>query len=86
MLLKKSEVYERIKEAGLQGEDAEKAMDFLIYYGVLGVLSGGSAVYIYDVGYDIKQLNIRAKRQKENVSYSINPGFAPALGVQQTLH
>ncbi len=66
--------------AGIQQTDVEKVVDFLLYYGILGVKSAGDHVhYIYSVNYDLKILKIRAARRGTFV-YVMNPAFVPALG------
>jgi hypothetical protein len=69
-----------VKSAGIEAADVEKVIDFLLYYGILGVRSSNDQVhYIYSVNYDLKFLKIRAARDRAFL-YVINPAFTPALG------
>lgn len=75
-----SQIEALITSAGIQHTDVEKVIDFLLYYGILGVKSSGDQVhYIYSVNYDLKILKIRAARRGTFV-YVMNPAFVPALG------
>jgi hypothetical protein len=73
-----------IAGAGISGNNLGKVIDFLLYYGILGVKSETDQVhYIYSVNYDLKILKIRAARECRFV-YVINPAFMPALGTTQS--
>jgi hypothetical protein len=74
-----------IIEAGIEESDVERVIDFLLYYGILGVKTiSGEDCYIYDVNYDLKILNIRILRGEEQSAYVMNPAFRPALGIHRT--
>lgn len=82
--LDQSQIEALIVGAGIGGEDVGKVIDFLLYYGILGVKSGTDQVhYIYSVNYDLKILKIRASRERQFV-YVINPAFMPALGTTES--
>jgi hypothetical protein len=51
-----------LAEAGIDQQDREKVVDFLLYYGVLGTRLGDNDHFIYSVNYDLKVLKIRAQR------------------------
>lgn len=73
-----------VKSAGIEAADVERVIDFLLYYGILGVRSGNDQVhYIYSVNYDLKILKIRAARDRAFL-YVINPAFTPALGTTES--
>ncbi len=72
-----------ISEAGIDHNDIERVVDFLLYYGIVGVKSAeGEDVYIYNVNYDLKVLQIRAARGNDSTRYVMNPAFRPALGIK----
>ena len=55
---------------------------FLLYFGFFGVRIGtGDTNYIFDVGYDMKRLEIPVTKGGSAVQYVLNPAFWPALGV-----
>lgn len=69
-------------EAKVDVQDQDKLIDFLIYYGVLGLKTETEVVYIYDVSYDLRKLSIRINRSNGNATFGINPAFWPALNIQ----
>jgi hypothetical protein len=70
-----------LAEAGIDQQDREKVVDFLLYYGVLGTRLGDNDHFIYSVNYDLKVLKIRAQRLQGTADYVVNPAFWPALGI-----
>lgn len=71
-----------MKEAKIDDTDAVRVLDFLLYYGVLGLRTDEADFFIFDVAYDLKPLKIRASRAGACVRYLINPAFGPALGIK----
>jgi hypothetical protein len=80
--LTKEDLVKIFVEAGIEVSEHDKIRDFLIYHGVLGLQIGDDAQYIFDVGYDPKPMQIRAKRAGNNVRFIINPAFTPALEIR----
>lgn len=78
----KLELVTMLNGADIQSADVDKIIDFLLYYGVLGVTSNGATYYIYDVNYDSKILRIRSNQAGSNIRYVINPAFWPALSIK----
>jgi hypothetical protein len=70
-------------KANVDESDCYKVIEFLLYYGVLGLRVKGSDQYIFNVHYDPKILQIRAELNGKDAHYVINPAFCPALGIQQ---
>jgi hypothetical protein len=70
-----------IIETGISEQDVPKIIDFLLYYGVLGLMIDGEAQFIYDVKYDLKILKIRADRAGEHAIFVLNKAFWAALSV-----
>ena len=72
-------------EHELPTEKYAEVIGFLLYFGFFGLKVAGSApLYIFDVGYDMKQLVVREKKQGTSLEYALNPAFWPALGVGPT--
>lgn len=70
------------EEHDLSSEKYGDVISFLIYFGFLGIMVGGSdPMYIYDVAYDTKRLDIQVQKHKNRLEYVLNPAFWPALGV-----
>lgn len=82
-VLEAAALYAIIAEAGIDLADAEGVIDFLLYYGVLGIRTQDAAFFIFNVAYDLKALKIRAKRGGSDTRYLINPAFGPALGLKE---
>jgi hypothetical protein len=69
--------------AMLEPDSHEKVLDFLLYYGVLGVRLVEHEYFIYAVNYDLKMLKIRAERGKDSARYVLNPAFWPTFGIDE---
>ncbi|MDE2179002.1 MAG: hypothetical protein KGJ50_11965, partial [Xanthomonadaceae bacterium] len=72
-----------IEEAGVGTADHQRIIDFLLYYGVLGIRVNSQDLFIYNVHYELKPLNIRAARAGDGAEYLVNPAFWPALGITE---
>jgi hypothetical protein len=74
---------ERILEgAGVTRDKVESVIQFMLYYGFLGVRKGGEAPrYIFDLGYDMKLLSALAAKAKDRLTYTLNPAFHPGLNL-----
>lgn len=60
----------------------KRIRDFLLYHGDLGLSIDGKEQYIFDVGYDLKQLLFRLKKKGDDAVFAMNPAFEPALEVK----
>ena len=69
--------------AGMNQNVYEQVLDFLLYYGVLGVRLGDHDYFIYAENYDLKMLKIRAERAKGEARYLLNPAFWPTFGIDE---
>ena len=68
---------------GLDQASSERLINFLLYYGVLGVRkTGEDTIYIYDVNYDIEMLRVRIRKWGGSTKYIVNPALWPALRVK----
>ena len=74
-----------ILEAGISENKLKTIRDFLLYHGVLGLCLEDKEQYIFDVGYDLKQILVRLERLGENARFVLNPAFAPALEIKDQL-
>lgn len=74
-----------VREAGIPEERYEVIRDFLIYHGVLGLHTDEKDQYIFDFGYDLKQITIRINRLGGDAQFVMNPAFIPALDIQDYL-
>jgi hypothetical protein len=80
---KHDELCTLIKLFGLEDDDTEKVVNFLIYYGVLGVKKlNEEPIYIFDVKYNIELLRVRIRKWAESTLYVVNPALWPALSVK----
>ena len=60
----------------------DQIVQFLLYYGFLGIkYSENEEQYIYDVGYNMEILKTRISKNKNAVTYVLNPAFWPALEI-----
>ena len=62
----------------------EKVLDFLLYYGVLGIRNADHEYFIYAVNYDLKMLKVRAEQGKDSTHYVLNPAFWPTFGIDES--
>lgn len=68
--------------AGVSADKTAKVIEFMLYYGFLGVKTGQEAArYIFDVGYDMKLLTVIAAKAKDDLIYELNPAFHPGLNL-----
>lgn len=74
-----------ILEAGIEAKDVDAIREFLLYHGVLGLCLEDKDQYIFDVGYDLKQIKIRLTRLGANARFVLNPAFVPALEIKDEL-
>lgn len=66
----------------LPEEKYEEVINFLLYFGFLGVnVKGNDPSYIFDVGYDMKRLLVLIDKHRSQIEYVLNPAFWPALDV-----
>lgn len=68
----------------LPQEKYNEVIRFFLYFGFFGVRTPGKdPVYIFDVGYDMKQLEVQISKHHEHVEFTLNPAFWPALGIDK---
>ena len=68
--------------AGVPADKTEKVIQFMLYYGFLGVKSGEETPrYIFELGYDMKLLSTVAMKAKGSLTYTLNPAFHPGLSL-----
>ncbi len=71
------------RNASIPEEQHTRTTDFLLWYGVLGVVRlNNLASYIHDVGYDMQKLTtIRQKEGGDCPIYRINAAYWSGLGI-----
>jgi hypothetical protein len=77
-----SELKGLLERSGVDENDLDLVIEFLLYYGVVGLRTDTGDQYIFNVNYDPKVLQIRAELAGADVRYVLNPAFCPALGIQ----
>ncbi len=78
-----SELAALIESAEIDMGDAPQVINFLLYYGILGIQDSAEHThYIFSVNYDLTILQIRAARAGREAIYVMNPAFRPALGIR----
>ncbi len=65
---------------GLESEESERVISFLMYYGILGVQRAEQdPIYIYDVDYNIELLRVRIRKWAGATRYIVNHALWPVL-------
>lgn len=78
------ELKDLITAAAIETSEVDKIVNFLLYYGILGIKVPSNEVqYIFNVNYDLKMLQMRAARASGGAIYVVNPAFRPALGIRE---
>jgi hypothetical protein len=70
-----------VVSSGIATVEADKVLRFLLYYGIIGLRTQERDIYIYDVNYDAKMLEIRVQRAGGSAQFVVNAAFWPALGI-----
>lgn len=73
-----------LKSHGLNDSESADAIDILLWFGFLGIVwQTDEPKYIYSYNYNMKVMQGFYKKKLESgeISYTINPAFAPALDV-----
>lgn len=78
----KAKLEELCSGAGVEPNQLESVIEFLLYYGFMGVQAANeSAKFIFDVNYDMKLLKVLAAKAKGNLSYVLSPAFHAGLNL-----
>jgi hypothetical protein len=85
-ILRMSELKEKLLPLSLSPEKLTQLIEMLLWFAFLGVVTAtkpeGSAVFIYDVQYDMKKLRVLAKGlADDSVSLCIHNAFRPFLEI-----
>jgi len=71
-----------LSSAGVPAEKLDSVIQFMLYYGFLGVkIKNQLPRYIFELGYDMKLLSTIATKAKGNLIYVLNPAFHPGLNL-----
>lgn len=82
----KDEIMMLFEEHGLSKDRHQEILRFFLYFGFFGIKTGDKEIiYIYDVGYDMKVLEVQIKKRQYHLEYILNPAFWPALRVGPTI-
>jgi hypothetical protein len=65
--------------AGIASEKIGNVIEFLLYYGFIGILHNASSTYIFDVNYDMKHLKVLVAKAGTSVTYVLNAAFHAGL-------
>lgn len=76
------DVHRIIMSANVSAEDVDTVMEFLLYYGVLGVRTPEGTFFIFETNYDLKPLQVRLSKAAGSARFVVNEAFWPALGVR----
>ena len=67
--------------AKIAADKHEEVLEFLLYYGVLGIRRADREYFIYAVNYDSRMLRVRAESGKDNTFYVLNRAFWPTFEI-----
>lgn len=68
--------------AGIPEAKHDAVIEFLLYYGFIGIKSSDDAPrFIFDVNYDMKLLKVLAAKAKDKVIYLLSPAFFAGLNM-----
>ena len=71
-----------LRAGGVPADKNIKVIEFMLYYGFLGVKTGNeNPRYIFELGYDMKLMSVLAKKAENNLTYVLNPAFHPGLNL-----
>jgi hypothetical protein len=75
-----TELIRRIEGEGLKPEEAENALDLMLWYGLLGIIDREDRPrYIYDYDYNARRLEAERRQSPMPDFYAINPALHVAL-------
>ncbi len=71
-----------LEDAKVPESRIEATLGFLLYYGLLGIkYNTEPPKYIFDVGYDMRILNVLISKHPKTIAYVLNPAFYPGLNL-----
>ena len=69
-----------LKGAGINDEQIQGVINFMLYYGFVGVKIGANLPkFIFDVAYDMKLVAVLISKAKNDMVYVLNPAFHAGL-------
>lgn len=78
-----SDLHEYLRPLTIDQKRKETILNFLVFYGVLGLVTSEKKYYIYDVNYDLKRIDVRARALGDEARFEINPALWPALNTYE---
>ncbi len=71
-----------LSSAGVPTDKTDIVIQFMLYYGFLGVKIGEDPPrYIFELGYDMKLLRAYSAKAKDTLTYVLNSAFYPGLNL-----
>lgn len=68
--------------AGINDDDTKQVINFMLYYGFIGVkLSDDTVKFIFDVAYEMKLMSVLVEKSGDNVTYVLSPAFDAGLNI-----
>jgi len=65
--------------AGIAADKIGNTIEFLLYYGFIGIQHNAGSTYIFNVNYDMKHLKVLVAKAGTNVTYVLSPAFHAGL-------
>lgn len=63
-------------------DKVEAVINFMLYYGFLGIrITEATVKYIFDVNYDMKLMNVLVVKARENLTFVLSPAFHAGLNL-----
>jgi len=82
--IEQTRLEEILRKRGLDGDNLDRATDFLLWYGVLGIVrQDAQPAYIYDMQYSAQRMRAVLGKQ-ERPTFQINPAFWAGLETAET--
>ncbi len=77
VILSRTDVEQKLREAGVKDDEVERVVDLLLWFGVLGIyISEDEERYSYQYEHDPRRMSAGVK----HFAYCIHPAFRVALG------
>jgi hypothetical protein len=76
------DMWEILEKHKILSESWEKIIEYLLYYGFIGIAApGAEPEYIYNLSYNMKLMQARIGKLGDAVRLHLNPAFWPVLGI-----
>jgi hypothetical protein len=79
------DMWEILEKQGIPSSAWDKIIEYLLYYGFIGVASpGAEPEYIYNLSYNMKLMRARLGKLGDTTRLHLNPAFWPVLDIAAT--